>query len=192
MLNTGRAKILRFASPSLHLNINKGKHRGLLSQRFGIDKTAHPDVMGVVAVLLKDGMPVEADRFTILAFSTNECRGAGKWVGDHAFVTLYGEGGEPLSFIAIDNYDGTTHAIKETMPFNANIEGSLQVPVVLTMEETADGIMLPESHMSTNTTNVKGCYSLSGTHMSGPASTLPPGIYVMRLADGTYHKILIK
>ncbi|MBO4821348.1 MAG: CotH kinase family protein [Prevotella sp.] len=192
ILNTSRAKILRFASPSLHLNINKGKHRGLLSQRFGIDKTAHPDVMGVVAVLLKDGMPVEADRFTILAFSTHECRGAGKWVGDHAFVTLYGEGGEPLSFIAIDNYDGTTHAIKETMPFNANIEGSMQIPVVLTMEETADGIMLPESHMSTNTTNVKGCYTLSGTHMSGPASTLPPGIYVMRLADGTYHKILIK
>ena len=192
MLNTGRAKILRFASPSLPLNLNKGKRHGLLSQRFGIDKTAHPNVMGVVAVLLMDGELQEADRFTIVAFSDDECRGAGKWVGNQAFVTLYGEGGEPLTFLAVDNIDGTTHAIKETMAFNANIEGSLQEPVVLTMDETVDGIMIPGSGMLANTTAVEGCYSLSGTRMQGNPGTLPPGIYVMRHADGTYHKILIK
>ena len=189
MLNTDRAKTLRFTSPNLPVNINRGMHRGLLSQRFGIDKTAHPNVMGVVAVLQMDGMQQDADRFTILAFSSDECRGAGKWVGGHAFITIYGEGGEPLTFLAVDNIDGTTHGIKETMTFNANIEGSLQEPVMLSMDETADGIMVPGSQVFANTTTTEGCYNLSGTRMTG---TLPPGIYVMRHADGTYHKILVK
>ena len=191
MLNTDRAKILRFASPSLPLNVNKGKHRGPLSQRFGIDKTAHPNVMGVVAVLQMDGMQQEADRYTILAFSSDECRGADKWVGDHAFITIHGEGGEPLTFLAVDNIDGTTHTIKEALAFNANIEGSLQDPVILTMDETTDGIMLPGSQVFATTT-MEGLYNLNGTRMKVHAGTLPPGVYVMRHADGTYHKILIK
>ena len=115
-------------------------------------------------------MQQEADRYTILAFSSDECRGADKWVGDHAFITIHGEGGEPLTFLAVDNIDGTTHTIKEALAFNANIEGSLQDPVILTMDETTDGIMLPGSQVFATTT-MEGLYNLNGTRMKVQAET---------------------
>ena len=195
MLHSNRAKILRFAAPTVKLNVNRAGIRGRNVQNYGIDKYAHPNVMGVIASLEMDGEQVDADRFTILAFSSNECRGIGKYVGDNIFLTIYGEGGETLNFKALDNSEGVAYSIHETMSFQAGVEGTMSAPLLLTIGEETDGV-LPANHGKTAAENlartVEGYYSLSGVRCASRVGNLSSGMYLVKYSDGSCRKIHVK
>ncbi|MBO4851671.1 MAG: lamin tail domain-containing protein [Prevotella sp.] len=195
MLHTDRAKVLRFAAPSVRLNINRAGMRGQRARDYGIDKHAHPNVMGVIASLTKDGEQVDADRFTVLAFSSGVCRGMGKQVGDNIFITIHGEGNEPLDFKALDNMEGVVYTIRETIPFMAGVEGAPSTPFLLTIGEETDGIVpLDGGELAKGIAGrtVEGYYNLSGVRCASRVGTLPSGMYLVKYSDGVSRKIYVK
>ncbi len=195
LLFTNRAKILRFASPMVPVNINKARRSGLMERQFGVDKHAYPNVMGMVAVLEKDGVPVESGRFIIVAYSDDVCRGAGKWVDDLGFVTIYGEGGEDLYFRALDQMDGSMYEIAERFAFQPMVKGSMSSPCVLAIGEMVEGENVPTGLADIANgadSTIEGFYSIGGVKVSSRSKDLPSGLYVVKFADGTCRKVNIK
>ncbi len=193
LLHANNAKTLRFRTPNVRVNI-KSKAHATLAQRYGADSHAYPNVMGVIAELRSaDGTPACDERLTLVAYSGGECRGVSAWVGDLAYLTLYGDGGEPLTYRAIDSA-GTQYAIVESDRFAQGVEGTPSQPRQLTL-----GDVISESpatdQIATGCSRhgaPAGYYSLSGMLLSHHAATLPAGIYIVKHDDGTYQKIHIK
>ena len=190
-LYTRQAKTLTFAKPSLAVNPNLSRAKGKMARLYGADKHAYPNVMGVIATLLYDAAPVEPERFTLLAYADGECRGAGKWVGEHVYLTLYGQGGELLQYFAHDALDGTVYAVDAQPHFAPGIEGTPQSPVVLSIgDREASGLAALAA--GDRSAAVEGYYSLSGVRQGSRAAALAPGIYVVRRTDGTCRKVYIR
>ena len=199
MLYTTQAKTLTFKSPSTKVNFSR------LHQRMGraastrstssfrpVSKHAYPNVMGVIAEVQKDNEKVAADRFMLYAYDADgECRGEGKWVNGLAWMTLYGKGGEALSFRAVDLMDGTVYAIKETTSFAEGITGSVNQPFLLTLG-SADGnvAMIEGIPADPSSPEIDGYYNLNGTRV--PIRTASRGIYLVKYKDGSFKKVIVK
>ena len=195
MMRCQRANTLRFHSPSVRLNLSRMSRRGISKTgKYGIDKHAYPNVMGMIAILMIDGEKASPERFTLLAFSSEECRGMAQWTDSLAFLTIYGDSGEPIHYRAIDNVDGTVYDIIEKDAFTPSVKGTKPMPCQLTLgPESGDAtIIQPALAHNSRQSGIEGYYSLSGTLMSRRAATLPRGVYIMRRSDGTAHKINIQ
>ena len=199
MFYSKSAKTIRFHAPNVPIIFSKRRARAYntLHQQYNINKYAYPNVMGMVAQLVKDGTPVDAERFTLLAYAGDECRGLAEAIGNHLFLTMYGKGGERLNYRAIDKLDGEQYDIEESDAFTSDIVGSTEAPRLLTLTldgENATGI---DSLIAGNTTDgsgtrtVVGYYSLDGVLVSTRAAALAPGLYLVRYANGTCEKLLI-
>ena len=197
MFYTSQAKTLCFHSPQVAVNLSRvcrstpqllnSSSPHLLNSKYD-----YPNVMGVIAELLLDGDPVGDERFSLLAYSDNQLRGAATWVGSHAFVTLYGNGGEPISYRAVDNVDGMVYAVSETDSFTPSIEGSLMQPRLLTIgEPTGQDVTSLSSSVLQLSSSPVGYYSLSGVLIANRAASLPSGTYIVRYADGSHRKVQI-
>ncbi|MBQ3781698.1 MAG: CotH kinase family protein [Bacteroidaceae bacterium] len=198
MFKSKSAKTLRFHAPGVQVNFSKRRARAnnTLHQQFGINKYAYPNVMGMVAQLMMDGTPVDADRFTLLAYVGDECRGMAEAIDHRLFLTLYGEGGERLHYRAIDKLDGAQYGVEESDAFASNVVGSLESPRLLTLTLDTDDATGIDSPIADNPQNsgehrVVGYYSLDGVLMGSRAATLSPGLYLVKYADGTCEKLLI-
>ena len=189
MLYSRQAKTLTFAKPALALNPSLARAKGKTARLYGVDKHAYPNVMGVVGTLLLEGEPVAPERFTLLAYAGDECRGAAKWVDGQLYLTTYGQGGEQLLFVAIDNADGSAYSVAQTMTFSPGIEGTPQSPQPFTIgEPTAIATLAAASRAAA----VEGYYSLSGMRLGHRAAALAPGIYIVKHQDGSCRKVYIK
>ena len=193
MLYTRQAKTLTFTKPAQSLNFSRANTRGKKAIDYGIDKHAYPNVMGIIGILEHQQQPVEPERFTLLAYSGDECRGAATWVDGLLFLTTYGEGGEPLQFYAKDEEDGTVYNVDvndndNVNVFNAGISGSIQSPCVFSISNTE-----PVS-ISANTTvnSIEGYYNLGGMRVANRAAALPKGVYIVKMSNGSHRKIYVR
>ena len=191
MLYTRQAKSLVFAKPALAVNTQLARAKGRVASLYGIDKHAWPNVMGVIATLLVDGQPVEPGRFTLLAYDGDECRGAGKWVDGQVYMTVYGQGGEPLQYFARDEQDGTLYAVDAQPLFVMGIDGTPQAPLQLSIATDKPSAIATRTSAG-DATPVEGYYSLSGVRLATRAAALHAGIYIEKHHDGACRKVYIK
>ena len=192
MLYTKQAKTLSFHSPSLNVSMSRKGIKGKVAHSYGVDKYAHPNVMGIIGSLLWQGEPVEPGRFTLLAYTDGECRGAGKWVDDHVFLTTYGEGGETLQLMAVDELDGSVYTVCEQPMFSSGISGSPKVPVELNIGDVQPTGIDQTVLSAISSSAVEGYYSLSGVRVAHRAAALDKGAYIVKYQNGTVRKMYIK
>ena len=199
MFYTKQAKTLTFKSPSTKVNLSRLHHMTSHAARTRsaslfrpVSRHAYPNVMGVIAEVQKDNENVAADRFMLYAYDADgECRGEGKWVNGLAWMTLYGKGGEALSFRAVDLIDGTVYTIQETTSFVQDITGSVNQPFILTLGN-ADGsvAMIEGVPADLSSSEIDGYYNLNGTRV--PIRTASRGIYLVKYKDGSFKKVIVK
>ena len=192
MYSSASAKTMRLHKPDVALNYSRRRAVRTEAMAYGVDKHAWPSVMGVVATLHRDGETLAPEQFTLLAYSGDECRGVAKWVDSLAFLTVYGQGGEPIIYRVVDQTDGTVYTVEQTAKFAQTIVGTTLQPVVLTL---TDADTLPTSiaqHPTSDThypSSITGYYTMSGTLVARHASELPSGVYVARYSDGSWRKM---
>ena len=197
MLYTQQAKTLTFRSPAVKVRLRHTTHRQAARTRAAspfrsVSRHTYPNVMGVIAELQKDNEKVEPGLFSLYAYDADgECRGEGKWVNGLAWMTLYGKGGEALSYRAVDLLDGTVYTVRETIPFAEGITGSIGQPRVLTLGETeGSATMIDGIPVAPARADIEGYYNLNGTRMS--LRTAKRGIYLVKYKDGSFQKIIVK
>ena len=197
MLFTKQAKSLTFKTPTVKVRLRHRTQSHAARTRTAslfrpVSKFTYPNVMGVIAEVQKDNEKVEADRFTLFAYDADgECRGESKWVNGLAYLTLYGKGGEPLSYRAIDLLDGTVYTVRETMSFAEGVTGSISQPIVLTLGMTeGNATVIDGAPVAPTTSEIDGYYNLDGTRVSVTAARR--GIYLVKYKNGSYKKIIVK
>ena len=154
------------------------------------DSHAYPNVMGIIAQLQVDGKVLDCADFRVKAYADGECRGVGEQVDGCIFMTLYGLGGESLSFKAYGE-DGEVFDIRETLTFASDVLGTRLAPILLSLgaENTPTAIAATDAAPQASAV---GYYSLSGLFLGGSTDHLRPGIYVARRAGGQCSKILVR
>lgn len=195
MMYTQKAKSLRFNNPDVRVNLFRSRramNRDL--QQYGMDKHAYPNVMGIIGQLVieDERLATEPDRFTLLAYSNNECRGVGKWIDGKIYLTAYGQGGDPLQFVAYDELDGTMYPVVERNDFTADIMGTEQSPCLFHFGEGETTDLAELTAGNTPHITVEGYYNLSGLRMGSHGTSLVPGLYIVKYADGSFRKVYIK
>lgn len=101
------------------------------------DKHKYPNVMSIIAEL-HTGNDV-AHGFAVGAFCGTECRGVGKYVDGKLMMTVYGNGGEKIDFVAISDGSEETFTVVETVTFAETLLGTVNQPYPLHLGE-ATGI----------------------------------------------------
>lgn len=192
MLYSGRARTLRFSPSAMKMNVRRPLRATAQERQYGFSRYAYPNVMGVVAMIADGGVPVEEGRYTLLACNGGECRGIGKWVDGLLFVTIYGEGGEKVSFRAEDSTSGIVYELEGGMDFAAGTVGTPDNPVVLSLgSEIMDNPTMAQAAQG-NVPAVVGYYSLSGIQVAQRSGILPEGVYVVKYGDGTSRRVVVR
>ena len=193
MLYTQQAKVLVFNSPKVKVNTSTAAvARRQSANRYGVDKHAYPEVMGLVARLLKeDGEAVEAERYTLLAYADGECRGTGVWADSLVYLTSYGLGGETLQFMAYDEWEGVVYPVSESQTFATDVIGAPNAPLLLHLgsEEATDIAQVLSNHAPH--VAVEGYYNLSGLRVGSIGAQLAPGVYIAKYKDGSFRKFFV-
>ena len=204
MYKSKSAKTLRFCTPAVGVRLSAAARRmpaavgqGSLTGQVAVAKHAYPNVMGVIAQLALGADAVATpDRFTLVAYSDGECRGQAQWKDGRLWMNVYGDGGENVSFRAIDRNDGTVYAVRETRLFAADVVGTFAAPLQLTLGDVLDeATAISQSTMAANgrqASAIDAYYSLSGIRVGQRAASLPQGIYIIRYKDGSFRKVCIK
>jgi len=173
-------------------------HAAALPQSPVVNPHAYPNILGIIARPMLDGQPVESESITLLAYADNECRGIGKWADGLVWMNVFGDGGEAISYWAIDQTDGTVYAVKETSVFTSEVEGTYESPLLLTLTDgSADqtgisSFALNPSPNPQHPSSILGYYSLGGTLVARHAASLRPGVYIIRYSNGSCRKICIE
>lgn len=190
MYYTHQAKTLTFSKPAHSLNFSRASTKGKAALDYGIDKHAYPNVMGIIGSLQWQNQPVDPGRFTLLAYSGEECRGAAKWVDNLLFLTTYGEGGERIQFFAKDEEDGTVYNVNANeYVFTAGISGSVKSPCVFNISDTEAASV---STAFNDNTGIEGYYNLGGMRIANRAASLAKGIYIVKMANGSHRKVYVR
>lgn len=198
MIYTKQAKTLTFKTPSVKVNFSRLHHRTSSAPHTRatslfqpVSKNTYPNVMGVIAEIWQNDEKTDNGRYMLLAYDVDgECRGEGKWINGMVWLTLYGKGGEPLSYRAVDQYDGTVYDIRETMSFTEGMTGSVGQPCVLTIGEKMGEATAVNAIPDTQSSDIIGYYNIDGTRTS--VTTVSRGIYLVKYKNGSYKKIIIK
>lgn len=169
-----------------------------------VDKHAFPNVMGVIAVLQaqNDHSSLSGDVNKLHEYSIQIvddqgiCRGVGGCANGRFLLTIYGVGGELLTLHAIDNTTNQCYSISEKVIFEPDVTGTMDEPVLLTINELEDQFTTSVDSNNLNVHNIDkqiiGCYSISGLYITNNPQKLSKGIYVIRYTDGTSKKIIVK
>ena len=198
MFKSSKTKSLSFSSPDVTVKMRHTKQHMTRNRVYGVDKQTHPNQMGLIASLTMDGETLNPERFTILAYSESECVGVGETIDELVFMSIYGDGGETITFKAIDDLDGSIYGIKEKFEFVFDVKGIHSAPTKLTLiPGTSTSISQPEianhSHSTSETgKTVTGYYSIDGQLISEYSAKLQKGIYIVKYNDGSHRKIYVK
>ncbi len=143
-----------------------------LPEGWTVDKRKYPNVMGVIAVLMQDETAVEAGQWVIGAFCGAECRGISKEVSGTLMMNVYGQGGEPIRFYAMNCETGEVLPVAETEPFEANVLGTMLQPYALHIGEPTGISQTEDGRWMTD----DAVYDLQGRKVDG--MQMKKGIYV--------------
>ncbi len=188
---------------------------------WAVNRYRYPNVMCLVADVFVEGAKASAGDYSVGAFCGTECRGIGTYVDGKLMMNIYGEGGEEISFVAVDNATETTYAIRESEPFAETLLGSIRMPYSLTIG--GDGttgldnragnawkVWLAEDGSRLFLASGSGkAVQVSITDMGGntvltagdaaagsfiDVAHLPEGVYIVTLFDGTdwYYQKIVK
>lgn len=155
--------------------------------------TAYPNVMGMVATIVADGMEAPEGAYSVGAFSQDgECRGTGTYAEGRLWMTIYGNGGEALTFKAADAATGIVYDMNESAVFAADVIGSRKMPTTLTIGD-ATGIASVRNSQALKSV---GYYRIDGTYAGSSKGSLRTGTYIQKfeLHDGStiVNKISVK
>ena len=197
MYKSGRAKSLSFRRPTdAAVRLRRSQRKTATAARYDFDPHAYPNVMGVIGKVECEGKPLLTDELTIVTYADSVCRGAGRYAGGKVFLTVYGDAGEPLTFKAFDG-QGNEYGVEETLPFRADIEGTLSEPFVFTLtghlpqpDAVAIAAVTDETGKVANA--VVSICDLGGRQLPVTTlSALPKGIYIVRRQGGQTQKVMI-
>ena len=196
-----------------------GQRNYLINSPWAPAKYGYPNVMPLTAELYVDGGKANADEFIVAAFCDSECRGVGMWKEGRLVMTVYGDGGEDIHFVAKNLTDGVYYDITEQVGFAADNVGTWHAPYALTVggestnvEELSSALSVTPNvvrdHITVSAagrnisylslTNMGGRVVVSLTDLGKGAtittSQLPVGVYIVTVkADGqTFYKKIIK
>ena len=167
-----------------------------------VDKYRYPNVMCLVAYLYVDGEKASAGDYSVGAFCGTECRGIGTYVDGKLMMNIYGEGGETITFMAVDNSTEQAYTISESEPFAETLLGSVRLPYRLSVGGMTTGVNGLETGISVWPATVRDrlyveCPAESAdrvtlTDLSGVTRIVADGVAsgssvdVTGLADGVY------
>lgn len=144
------------------------------------DAALFRDNMSIVAVVENTADLIGG--YSVGAFVGDECRGEGVLVDGKLFITVHGQAGEQVSFRIHSN--GELFNVGETLPFS-HATGSLKAPMKLTKKGEVTGI---STLNSIDETAGKAIFNASGMQQQ----QLRHGMNIVRQADGTVRKVLVK
>ena len=196
-----------------------GKFDYLMNSPWAPAKYAYPDVMPLTAQLYAGDVKVNADEYVVGAFAGTECRGVGIWKDDRLLMSIYGQPGDEITFVAIQTATGNCYDLTEQMGFQADNIGTWNMPSTLTIGGQVTGIekmydkltVTPAvardyiivsaggheiSNLTLTNMSGKNVLSLSNLGKSATVTTgqLPAGVYIATVqANGkSYYKKILK
>ena len=143
-----------------------------LPEDWTVDKRKYPNVMGVIASLMQDQTAVNTSEWIIGAFSGGECRGLSTNVGVVLMMNVYGQGGEPIVFYAMNLETGEVQPVVESEQFQANVLGTMLQPYMMHISEPT-GISGNVREILSEDGSI---YDLQGRKIDG--TQMKKGIYV--------------
>lgn len=208
MLKSQTGGTLHWNSPRVSIRQNLQQIQ-LGQAHSAVDSHQYPNVMGLVADIYDSGSPVDANRYGLLAYCGDECRGVAQVVNGHLMMNIYGTGGETLTFRAVDRSTDQNLEIAETLVFASDVEGTLVQPIPLHIGTSALHDMSIESLRvfptvttgEVNITQVGGTIGTidvlndkgqvletihgMGSHAVVSLDDRPDGVYLMRVTTAT-------
>ncbi|MBO4674230.1 MAG: InlB B-repeat-containing protein [Bacteroidaceae bacterium] len=134
----------------------------------------YPNRMPTIARLYIKDVEADASDYDVAAFCGDECRGVGKVVKGVLMMNVCGEGGEDITFKAIDKTSGIVLNIQESVSFSGDVLGAYTEPFRLTISgESITGIATIKSE-----TAVDAIYNVAGQRISTDKQTLSKGVYI--------------
>ena len=194
-------------------SVNKRNY--LIGSPWAPNKYAYPNIMPMTAELFEDGVRMDGSKYVIGAFAESECRGVGIWQDGRLLMTIYGEGGEDIRFIAAEKGSDYLYDITEIVSFAADNVGTWNAPYTLTLggevnkidEVYSDFALTPDVANDHLTINLAGkeisrltLTALNGQNMLSlknvgkgatiTTNSLPTGVYILSVqAEGqSYYK----
>lgn len=196
-----------------------GKRAILTNSPWACNKHKWQNVMPLTAQLYADGVKVDEDDFVIGAFVDTECRGVGQWKDGRLLMSVYGDVGESIRFVAADVDADKFYDITENISFSADNVGTWYAPYVMTLGGQTTGIselydelkvtpLVARDHITVSAggrnisrltlTNLSGVTVLSLSDLGKGATVttgmLADGVYILTVqAEGrTYYKKILK
>lgn len=186
-------KSIRFPSMSTGVKLRRSNRHSNLFDAYGIDKHAYPNVMGLIAnVVDSEGVELTSD-LAILAYSGNECVGYGRLVDGLAFVTIYGNGGEDLRFVVMNEEECYMSDAHEHIDFVSDVVGSMSSPFILTVDGASTTLteMPSDGRRPLSGPSIDGIYTADGVYVGKELKEGMKGIYLIRYKDGGCLKIKV-
>ena len=143
-----------------------------------IDIRKYPHTMNIVAQLSTLDEDDQYDNYRIYAMVGNECRGVGQYIGNHFYITVYGDSMDNVAFVVENVLDGKTVLVKETLEFQNEVIGNRNTPFILNVKD-ATGINAVSSDI-----NGMDIYNVNGTIVAKDANVktlrkLQRGVYII-------------
>ena len=104
------------------------------------DAYAYPDVMCFVAQLYDGDVEAEEGKYVVGAFSGDECRGVGSFADGRLCISVAGEDGDAIRFIAFDVDSERSYNVDETFSFSQSVQGNFDLPQALHISDVLTGI----------------------------------------------------
>lgn len=104
------------------------------------DAYAYPDVMCFVAQLYDGDVEAEEGKYVVGAFSGDECRGVGSFAEGRLCISVAGEDGDAIRFIAFDVDSERSYNVDETFSFSQSVQGNFDLPQALHIGDVLTGI----------------------------------------------------
>ena len=153
------------------------------------DRHAYPNIMAIIAQLDDKGSTTNAP-LTIAAYADGQCRGISEIIDGKHYLTIYGQGGEALTFKACDEA-GSSFDIEQTFTFTPDILGTRTRPYTFTLATAMPTeVVMPTTSVAS--AKLAGIYNLNGQFLGTDSKPLRRGIYIQRTANGQYHKMMVK
>ena len=147
----------------------------------------YPNRMPTIVRLYKADEAADINAYDVAAFCDDECRGVGKVVNDVVMMNVCGEGGETITFKALDKTTGTMMDIQESVTFTGDVLGAYTEPFKLTLgeENITDIAIIPSK------TDIDAIYNAAGQRVTQDKQTLPKSVYI-HMKNGKATKVFVK
>ena len=167
-----------------------------------VDIHKYSTVMPVVASLSDtNGTALSSEDYTVAAFSGSECRGIGRVVKDLVMMNVYGEKGDPITFLVTDIDGETTYSNDAALEFSEKVVGDIFNPYVITIGDSNgvaeveyggnvkvyfDGDILRIKGVVADDIRYVEVYDLQGQKLVHETKVGHEGIRIPTLSDGLY------